>query len=327
MSYDLLPLDQYDKVIVGYSGGKDCTAATLRLLEMGVPKEKIELWHQRVDGDGEMLFDWPCTEGYCKAAAYNLGIPLRFQWRDGGFHAEMMRENATTNGVYYEDGMGQVRYLPPSSRGKLGTRKKYPQTSADLSVRWCSAYLKIMPCERAINNDVRLQNAKILLVTGERRQESTARSKYQEAAEHACNSKKRRVDQWRAVIDWTEEQVWDIHRRWRVAVHPAYSLGFGRVSCMKCIFADPDQWASIRELDATGFERHVNLEKQTCLTIKRGLTLVDQANKGSSFVTSAPEWLKKLAMSTDYPLDRFFLPEGETWELPAGAYKRCGGPS
>jgi hypothetical protein len=33
-------------------------------------------------------------------------------------------------------------------------------------------------------------------------------------------------------------------------------------------------------------------------------------------------------MSPDaFTADLFFLPEGEAWEVPAGAYRRCGGPT
>ena len=46
----LLPLEEYDKIIVLFSGGKDSLACVLHLLELGVPREKIELWHHDIDG-------------------------------------------------------------------------------------------------------------------------------------------------------------------------------------------------------------------------------------------------------------------------------------
>lgn len=46
----LLPLEEYDLIIILFSGGKDSTACYYKLLEMGVPKEKIELWHHDIDG-------------------------------------------------------------------------------------------------------------------------------------------------------------------------------------------------------------------------------------------------------------------------------------
>lgn len=42
---ELLPLEDYDLVIVLLSGGKDSIACYYKLLELGVPKKKIELWH------------------------------------------------------------------------------------------------------------------------------------------------------------------------------------------------------------------------------------------------------------------------------------------
>ena len=323
----LLPLSRYNKVIVGYSGGKDCTAAVLHLLEMGVEKHRIELWHQHVDGVGDEGFmDWPCTERYVKAAGLALGIPVKFQWKDKGFLGEMMRDNEGTKGVYFEDGDGKVRYCPPGA-SKNTTRLKFPQTSADLSVRWCSSYLKIDVAKRAINNDPRFANARILFVTGERREESAARAKYEEVTDHPSNSNARRVDQWRNVIDWSESQVWDAMRRWNVLAHPAYRLGWGRVSCMCCIFGDGSQWASVRDLIPERFNRIAGLESQFGVSIKRGLTVIQQADKGQSFIADAPDELKRLALSPHYPLDGFLLKKGEAWTLPAGAFKRCGGPT
>lgn len=48
-----LNLHSYDKYIVSFSGGKDSTACFLYLLDNGIPLEKIELWHQDVDGRGD----------------------------------------------------------------------------------------------------------------------------------------------------------------------------------------------------------------------------------------------------------------------------------
>jgi len=47
---ELLPFNQYDLFLVSFSGGKDSVACYLHLLELGIPPEKIQLWHQLVDG-------------------------------------------------------------------------------------------------------------------------------------------------------------------------------------------------------------------------------------------------------------------------------------
>ncbi|MBT4947243.1 MAG: hypothetical protein HON27_13890 [Candidatus Marinimicrobia bacterium] len=54
-------LMSYDKIIVMFSGGKDSTACVLKLFNLGVPKEKIELWHHDIDGKGDQFMDWPVT--------------------------------------------------------------------------------------------------------------------------------------------------------------------------------------------------------------------------------------------------------------------------
>lgn len=322
----LLPLDQYDVIAVAYSGGKDSLAVLLHLLDLGVPVSKIELHHHDIDGEGERLMDWPCTRPYIEATAQALGIPLVLSWREGGFVREMLRDKTPTAPVTYEKDGHRIRL--PTVRSTEGTRRKFPQQSADLNTRWCSAYLKIDVMARVLNNDPAYQGKKVLVVTGERREESSARSKYDEAEEHRCNRKGRLVHHWRPVLGWTEEQVWDIIARHRIRPHPAYSLGYGRVSCMNCIFADENQWASNQVLAPTWVARIGAYERQFGTTIKKGVTVEEMARRGKEFVSDKPEELRRLAMSPDgFTAELFFLAEGEPWVVPAGAYKRCGGPT
>lgn len=49
-------IQDYDRYIVSFSGGKDSTATFLYLLDHGIPREKIELWHQDIDGRERNLF-------------------------------------------------------------------------------------------------------------------------------------------------------------------------------------------------------------------------------------------------------------------------------
>jgi 3'-phosphoadenosine 5'-phosphosulfate sulfotransferase (PAPS reductase)/FAD synthetase len=325
----LLPLQAYDRVLVAASGGKDSLAATLDLLGRGVPRQQIEWWHQCVDGDpaGPPGFaDWPVTDAYVAAAAKALGVRLRRQWREGGFEREMLRDGTRTGAVVFERRDGTFGRVGGTG-GKELVRLKFPQRGRIESGRWCSPKLKIDVMASAVSNCPEFAEGRFLVVTGERRQESDARELYATVEKHRTDSTRRRVDHWRPIIEWPEERVWEILARWRVVPHPAYRLGFGRTSCMTCIFLGADEWASLFELDPDRVRRVAAYEAQFGHTITQGLTVLDQAARGRSFMGDKPEWLRRLALGRAYPADGVLLPQGEPWVLPAGAYRRGGGPT
>lgn len=248
-------LSDYSKIIVYFSGGKDSLACVLHLLELGVPPEKIELWHHEIDGrEGSTLMDWACTPAYCQAVADALGIPLYFSWKVGGFEGEMLRENSLTAPTKFETPEGEIKQVG-GSRGKPNTRQRYPMAVADLMKRWCSPYVKIDVAAIALRNQNRFNHTKTLTVSGERGEESPGRAKYQTfEADRTDNRGKwvsqlkpyehlpemelkvskstRHVDRWRPVHTWAEKEIWEIIKRWCINPHPAYRLGWGRVSCL-----------------------------------------------------------------------------------------------
>jgi diphthamide synthase (EF-2-diphthine--ammonia ligase) len=121
-------LGWYDYCLVSFSGGKDSIALALGLLKRGVARERILLMHQHVDGEpgaDRPFMEWPCTEGYCRAFAQAMGLRLLFQWRHGGFHREMMKENAMIAPVSFEylgGGVGTAGGV----RGKVGQADQWP---------------------------------------------------------------------------------------------------------------------------------------------------------------------------------------------------------
>lgn len=122
----------YDYYIIAFSGGKDSLACLLHLLDLGVPKEKIELWHHLIDGrEGSTLMDWPVTESYCEAIAKAFSLPIYFSWKEGGFEREMLRENARTAPTRFQapDEANEDNLIEcgvGGTRGKFGTRRKFP---------------------------------------------------------------------------------------------------------------------------------------------------------------------------------------------------------
>lgn len=317
----LLPFLAYRKIIVMFSGGKDSLACLLYLLILGVPKDNIELWHQCVDGEpgSNAFMDWPVTESYVRAIGKAFGITVRFQWKVGGFEREMLRTNELTQPVQFEtdEGIKQAG----GTRGKMATRRMFPQKAADLSVRWCSAYLKIDTAATALRNMPGFESGNFLVVSGERREESTARAKYAEIEllTRASNSK-RIVHQWRAVIDWNEQQVWQIIEAFKVQPSPVYQLGYGRKSCMLCIFGDANQWATTRQIAPQRFKRVADYEKEFGKTIDRSLTVIQQADRGTPYTYTAEQ--QRRVLSTVFHASEVFV---DHWQMPSGAFTHCGG--
>lgn len=338
----ILPLDEYDKIIVSFSGGKDSIAMALHLLEMGVPRERIELWHQLVDGapGSPMFMDWRVTESYVTKVADALGLALRLQWREGGFQGELYREGRAKSPVAWQTATGEVEHNEPTGprTDKGWTRRRWPLAAKDMKRRWCSGHLKIEVAISALTHDPRFQHdgAKVLFLTGERRQESDVRATYAPAVRHPATTLKRRVDKWRPILEWDEKEVWAILKRWKINPHPCYQLGYGRLSCMPCVYGDPAHWATLRVIDPERFDLLARAERELHHNIDiEGRSVEEKANAidpktgqpAQSFVKRTPETerLMALALSAEYT-DPVIVPD--QWQLPKGAFKgSAGGPT
>ena len=313
-------LSSYDVVVLAFSGGKDSVACALHLIEQGV---RPELWHHDIDGRAGAFFDWPITPAYCDAFAAAFDLPIYHSWRVGGLRGELLKENDRLKPTAFEtpDGLRTAGGL----RGKISTRRRWPALSADLARRWCSSVSKIDVMAAAIANQERFRDKRVLVVTGERSQESSARSRYASFEPHRSHAPgrvaRRHVDHWRPVHGWSEEQVWTIMERHRVDAHPCYHLGWGRASCLTCIFGSKDQWASIRLIVPDRFAELERLEDDFGFTLRKGVTLGQLADQGTPYPMD--EAMVRLALSTTY--DRPVVVD--PWRLPLGAYGENAGPT
>lgn len=169
---ELFPLEDYDLIVILLSGGKDSVACYYKLLELGVPKEKIELWHHDIDGGHPTrTMDWKCTQNYVKALAEAEGVKLRVSYRVNGFFGELYRIGASEPIEWIDPDTGEIKQCKLSSNylkckeikeqateemeellKQYGYRMKFPAKSPDLSKRWCSAYLKICVADSIVSN-------------------------------------------------------------------------------------------------------------------------------------------------------------------------------
>jgi len=316
-----------DYVIIAFSGGKDSIGCVLSVLDAGVPKHMIELWHHDIDGrEGSTLMDWPVTRDYCRSFAKAMDLPIFFSWKKGGFEREMLRNSQKTAPCCFEDQDHNIIECG-GVRGKESTRMKFPQVSPDLSVRWCSAYLKIDVCTMAINNQERFLGKKTVVITGERAQESTARSKYNVWEPDRSDNRngkrtKRHVDHFRPVHAWDEAKIWEKMAEYKINPHPAYKLGWGRLSCMACIFGNANQWASVKDVDPQRFQQISYYEKEFDCTINRKKSLPELVQDGKPYVDMNPLDVR-LALSDTYT-ENILL---KKWKLPKGAFGDSTGPT
>jgi 3'-phosphoadenosine 5'-phosphosulfate sulfotransferase (PAPS reductase)/FAD synthetase len=318
----------YDRIVIAFSGGKDSEACALHILklcrDLEIPTDRIELWHHCIDGEhgAPGLFDWPVTPDYCRAFAEAFGLKLFFSWLDGGFEREMNRHDTRKAESVWQNPDGTMGRA--GGNGPRNTRRRFPQVSADLSVRWCSAYLKIDVMAAAIRNSRRFHHCKTLVITGERAEESKARSRYKVFEPHRTDRRDgkhgRHVDHWRPVHGWTTEQVWKIIEEHNVAPHPCYEAGFGRCSCAMCIFGSPDQWATAKRILPHRFARIAAYEAAFGCTIQRKETVIDRVAKGTPY--ASPEWSIEACRSTTWNRP-IILNE---WTEPLGAYAESTGP-
>lgn len=319
----------YDIAVVCMSGGKDSLASLKHLLDLGFPKSKIEMWHHLVDGaeSKTSFMDWPFIDDYCVQLSKALGIPLYFSWLQNGFLGEMLKENSISQPYSIETPDGTIEL--PRLRAKRGTRLKYPQQAASLQTRWCSSVLKIDVGRRGITSQERFIGKKVLFITGERREESGNRARYNQLEPHLTDTirssthpkKPRHVDHWRPALNFSEENVWEILESWNMLPPIPYRVGFSRSSCQTCIFNSDRIWATILHYWPDRLEAILRHETKFDLTISRkGENVLERAKKSKPLkILDEEAFLQTQCKKYKLPI---FLPKDRAWSLPSGAFSK-----
>ena len=162
-------------------------------------------------------------------------------------------------------------------------------------------------------------------MTGERAEESASRAKYKSFEPHKADNRdglnQRHIDHWRPVHSWAEKEVWNIIRQYNVNPHPAYKLGWGRVSCAACIFGSKDQWASLHKIAPDQVNQIIHYERLFGVTINRSKSIPEMILDGKAYETMTSETTAQ-ALSEDFSEPVFV----ENWTLPAGAFGESCGP-
>jgi len=182
-----------DHIIINVSGGKDSTALMIYALK-NFPKEKLVCVHAKID------IDWKETIGVVEAQCAHFDLPLvvvTSQHKDGsekGFLSKLVSDRI-------------------DRKTKAVKQQKFP----DMKNRWCTGELKMSP----IHKYVRTLRGNILSLLGERREESSQRSKLTDWRPNEKLSKAgRNVVDFSPILDLKESEVWAQIKESKAPVHP-----------------------------------------------------------------------------------------------------------
>ncbi len=224
-----------DHVVVSVSGGKD-SAALMQYAVDNFPKSKLVCVHAKID------IDWKETIPVVEAQCRHFDLPL------------VIVEAVDKNG----DPVGFLSKLTGKRRDmKTGELKEYQFPS--MGQRWCTSTLKVGP----IDKFVRTLQGKVLVLIGERREESSQRSKLEAWRPDENNSKAgREVVKFSPILDLTEKQVWEIIKANGIPEHPCYGWGVSRASCAICIFSSNKEIALAAKHAPEIVAKYIEAEKQ-----------------------------------------------------------------
>ena len=215
------------RLVVSVSGGKDSTAMCLHLRDKGQPFEAVF-----------MDTGWETQETYDYLRDVLPGVVGDITW----LRAEVPLEGeAEALALHYEERLGFYSAFVRKCLKYAG----FPGRMA----RWCTSELKVEPVLKHLQS----MEDEPVNVVGIRAEESRSRSAMPET-EYSD-----RLDcwVWRPLIDWTLDDVIDIHRRHGIRPNPLYLRSSSRVGCWPCIFArkaelraiDQDRVDIIRDLE------------------------------------------------------------------------------
>lgn len=170
--------------------------------------------------------EWPGTTDFCQTLCASYGIP---------YHV--------------------VRPVRPLLEA-IARRGRWPAAHT----RYCTSDGKRAPIDKFIRR--RWPRGRVLLCTGERREESPRRAR-KPAFERIerVSRRGRTVDLWRPILDWSLAQVWTRIRASGRAPHYAYDLGMQRLSCSFCVFGSKADLLAAKAARPELYRRYVELEQ------------------------------------------------------------------
>ncbi len=223
-----------DHVVVSVSGGKD-SAALMQYAADNFPKSKLICVHAKID------IDWKETVPVVQAQCKHFDLPLVI--------VEAVDKNGDPSGFL------SILTRPRTTRTGEQIENQFPSMSS----RWCTSSLKVGPIDKFI----RTLKGNILVLIGERREESSQRAKLEAWRPDEGNSKAgRTVVKFSPILDLTEEEVWFVINENNIPKHPCYGWGVSRASCAICIFSSNHEIALAAKHAPEIVAKYIEAEKK-----------------------------------------------------------------
>lgn len=252
--------------IISVSGGKDSTATLL----LGIEREAENLQAVFADTGHEH----PDVYEYLDYLEGRLGILIRRVKPD--FSSQIAHKRETIQTKWRNEGITELiinqalDVLHPTGIPFLDLcllKGRFPSTMA----RFCTEELKRNPMQQQVLypllEDPNTED--IWCWQGVRADESRARAMLPESDEV-----KPGLFNYRPILSWSAEEVFQFHRKHNVKWNPLYEKGMSRVGCMPCINCRKDELREIANRFPEEIQRIAEWERLVSMASKR---------QGSSF--------------------------------------------
>ena len=161
-----------------------------------------------------------------------------------------------------EPRIGPITWLR-SERGGMVEWIRHKAMFPSRQARWCTDELKIVPIRKHFRQLIDAGHGPITNAVGIRAAESRSRAVLQEREHwHGDARGDLPIEVWRPLLQWTEQQVIDIHRRHNLRPNPLYLRGAKRIGCWPCIYARKDEISLLSRIDVATVNKIRDLEAE-----------------------------------------------------------------
>ena len=280
--------------LVSISGGKDSTAMALIAAEKAPGSVRFVF----ADTGHEHPVTYKHVNDLSDELERRVGQPI--QWVRADFTRRIENKRQYITEKWPEKGVSQdqidraLNVLQPTGNPMLDLclwKGRFPSTRA----RFCSQELKHIPIHDQMVEPLLDQYRAVVSWQGVRRDESRSRSELPERDVEfgQWEPEPKGLLIYRPILDYTADDVFDLHRRHGVRWNPLYEQGMGRVGCMPCIHARKDELNEIAHRFPEFINRIREWERLVSDASKRGAATFFATSDGrGDGIDEVIEWAK-----------------------------------